>query len=362
MRAPIVCQKIIESLAALAPTASGNLNLEIGTVRSWENGESGSLVFVSKSSDLKNALQTKASCLVAPESAKTEDVPSSRCVIWVKDVPLAMSIVKSKFFSQDPRVNRTPQVHSSALVEEGTSIPKSCYIEAFAKIGKNVRLGERCYVGSFVVIEDDCVIGDDTILLAQVYIGPRTQIGKSCTIKPQAVIGGEGFGFAHDQKGHHHRIPQTGRVVIEDHADIGSLVTIDRAAFEETRIGTGVKIDNHVHIAHNCTIGAHTLVAGGTKIAGSTNIGRHNILAGNVTVTDHVSTVDQVMLSGLSVVSKSVTKAGAYGGYPLRPLKEHLRATVQLMKLSSMQENIDLILEHLKLAPSQKKRESSHEL
>jgi UDP-3-O-[3-hydroxymyristoyl] glucosamine N-acyltransferase len=185
-------------------------------------------------------------------------------------------------------------------------------------------------------------------------LGPRTQIGKNCEIKANTVIGGEGFGFAHDQKGHHHRIPQKGRVVLEDNVYIGSMCAVDRATLEngETRIGEGTKLDNHIQIAHNVKIGKHCVFAGGTVIAGSTTIGNHCVVGGHSSIAGHIKICDQVHLGGRSGVSGSIEKPGAYTGHPLQPLKDHLRSEAYIKRLPALGKAVQIILKKIGLEDS----------
>jgi UDP-3-O-[3-hydroxymyristoyl] glucosamine N-acyltransferase len=172
-------------------------------------------------------------------------------------------------------------------------------------------------------------------------------IGDRCEIHSQSVVGKEGFGYAYDAKGKSVRIPHQGRVVIEDDVHIGSCTTIDRATFDETRIGSGGKFDNQMHIAHNVTIGAHAIVTGGFMVAGSTHIGSRFLAGGRSTVSGHLELGDGVQISGLSAVTKSIAKAGKYGGHPLLPLQDHLKMKAALVHLAQMRRQLNSVLQKL---------------
>ena len=163
--------------------------------------------------------------------------------------------------------------------------------------------------------------GEDTHLLPNVTIYPRSRIGNRVRIHAGSAIGADGFGYVFDQ-GAHRKVPQIGNVVIHDDVEIGSNVTVDRGALGSTVIGRGTKIDNLVQIGHNCVIGKHCIIVSQTGISGSTRLGNHVTMGGQVGVAGHLEIGDQVMFLAKSGVTKSVLQPGAYTGYPARPLME----------------------------------------
>jgi UDP-3-O-[3-hydroxymyristoyl] glucosamine N-acyltransferase len=161
-------------------------------------------------------------------------------------------------------------------------------------------------------------LGNDCHLTSRVTLAADTQLGLRVIIQPGAVLGSDGFGLANDD-GKWVKIPQLGRVVVGDDVEIGANTTIDRGALEDTVLGTGVKLDNQIQIAHNVQIGDHTAIAGCVGIAGSTRIGRHCMIAGGVGIVGHIEIVDNVYVTGGSIVLKSITQAGVYSsGTPLQ--------------------------------------------
>lgn len=204
-------------------------------------------------------------------------------------------------------------VHTTAVVEAQASIASDAWIGPNTYIGKNVRIGQGVQIHAGTVVEQDVTIGDGSVLLANVTISRECQLGERVLIHPGVVIGADGFGQANDD-GRWIKVPQIGRVIIGDDVEVGANTTIDRGSIEDTRIGEGVKLDNLIQIAHNVEIGAHTVIASSTAIAGSTKIGRHCMIAGAVGIVGHIEIADNVTILGMSMVSKSITQAGVYGG------------------------------------------------
>lgn len=224
-------------------------------------------------------------------------------------------------------------------------------IHPSAVIHESVRLGKNVTIAPCAVIDRDVTIGDDTIIGAGCSIGPQTQIGNCCLlhprvvirelclignrviIQPGAVIGSCGFGYVTDKQGRHIKLNQAGNVVIQDDVEIGACTTIDRARFKSTIIKRGTKIDNLVQIAHGVVVGEDNMIISQSGIAGSTETGRHVILAGQTAIAGHIKLADGVIVSARSGVSKSLTKAGKYGGAPAYDMEEHNRNTVYLRNI-----------------------------
>ncbi|MFH0734761.1 MAG: UDP-3-O-(3-hydroxymyristoyl)glucosamine N-acyltransferase [bacterium] len=216
-------------------------------------------------------------------------------------------------------------------------------IDNTASIGKNVSLGRNVALGKNVVLCDGVIVGDNTKVYHNTVIMDNVTIGNNCLIFPNVtireecklgngiiihsgtVVGSDGFGYATDSEGVYHKIPQIGNVVIEDNVELGSNVSIDRAAFGSTTIKSGVKIDNLVQIAHNVVVGNNTVMSSQTGIAGSTKIGKNCIFAGQVGVVGHSEIVDNVIIGAQSGVSKSIKKPGIYFGSPAKEIKTSLR-------------------------------------
>lgn len=229
-------------------------------------------------------------------------------------------------------IHPTAVVHESACVDAQVTIGPYAVIDAGVKIAKGTFIGASCYIGPEVHIGEDC------ILHPQVTVREGCVIGNRVVIQPGAVIGSCGYGFTTDKLGKHTKLNQVGNVIVEDDVEIGANTTIDRARFQSTVIGEGSKIDNLVQIAHGVKIGKHNLIVGQTGIAGSTETGNHVILAGQVAVNGHIKIADHVVVTGRSGVSKSLLKAGKYGGVPAMPLAEYNKMAVHLQNIAKLVE------------------------
>lgn len=313
-----------------------------------ETGSIGHLVFAGKQDQLSQALANKATAIVAAKALQLPEgeLPHST-LFQTPNVGLAMAAILPLFEKQrSPALNER---HPTAAIHPTAKIGKDVSWGPFVCVGPEAVIGDGCRLGPNTVVEDRAVIGPRTRLHAQVHIGRDCVIGSDCEIYPHVTIGGEGFGYAQDKNFHSHKLPQLGRVVLGDRVEVGSGTVIDRAAFTETKIGSGTKIDNLCHIAHNCEIGEDSLIAGGFMTAGSTKIGARFMTGGSTVVADHLQITDGVMLAGRSTVTNDITKPGAYGGYPLAPMKEHLKTVASLPHLVKLRKQVSRILKHLNL-------------
>ena len=227
-------------------------------------------------------------------------------------------------------------VHPSACIDPAARVAASAEIGPFAVIAAGARVGERACIGAGSVVGEGATIGDDTILYPRVTIYHGCAVGARCILHSGAVVGADGFGMAPDGE-LWVKIPQVGRAVLGDDVEVGANTTIDRGALEDTVIDEGVKIDNQVQIAHNCRIGAHTVIAGCTGISGSTVIGRHCVIGGGVGIVGHIAITDGVTISGMTFITKSITKPGVYSsGLPMMPHADWLRNAAQLRRLDEI--------------------------
>lgn len=229
-------------------------------------------------------------------------------------------------------------------------------ISANSSVADSARLGEEVRIGKFSVVEEGATIGNGTVILDQVYLGPNVSIGKNCTIYPgvrilrdcvigddcilhaNVVIGGDGFGFSHDpDTGKYKKIPQIGNVVIHDRVEIGAATTIDRATMGSTVIHSGVKLDNHIQIAHNVEIGENTVVAAQAGFAGSVKIGKNCRIGGQVGIAGHSRLVDGTQVQAQTGVTSSIKTPGAQvGGSPHMHFPDYLRSYVLFKNLPTV--------------------------
>jgi len=202
-------------------------------------------------------------------------------------------------------------------------------------------LGDNICLSAFVYLGRKVEVGKDTRVSSRVTIMDNTIIGRRVIIHPGTVIGSDGFGFARQRDGSYYKIPQLGRVVIEDDVEIGANVAIDRATLGETRIGQGSKIDNLVHVAHNVTVGENVAIVALVGISGSSTIGKGVILAGQAGVTDHVTVGENVVVAAKSGVTKNIAANQFVSGFPARPHAKQKKIKAIINRLPHILQRIE---------------------
>ncbi|MBO1529919.1 UDP-3-O-(3-hydroxymyristoyl)glucosamine N-acyltransferase [Psychrobacter sp. F1192] len=265
----------------------------------------------------------------------SEQVPATTLPLVVATPYLAYASASQLFV---PQLSKRA-VHPTAVIAESAIIDADVAIGPFCVIGERVRIGAGSRLDSHVVVESDTCIGAHSVIKSQVFIGYNCIIGDHVRLHAGASIGAEGFGFAPTRdpsSSGWERIAQLGRVVIGNHVRIGSNTCIDRGAIDDTIIGDHVIIDNLVQVAHNVRIGAGTAIAAQTGIAGSTTIGKRCIIGGAVGITGHIEIADDVTLSGMAMVTKSIKVAGSYSsGTVAMPTAKWRRAAVRFRQLGN---------------------------
>lgn len=220
-----------------------------------------------------------------------------------------------------------------ALVVKNPYLSMAILSGYFAKpLGKKDCNGVIIMPNSFIA--DDVVIGEGSVIYPNVTILSGVSIGKDCIIQSGTVIGSEGFGYAHDDKGRHIKIYHSGRVIVEDRVEIGANCTIDRAVFGATTIKEGTKIDNLVHIGHNCEIGANSIITGQCGLAGSSKLGQSVMLGAQSGVAGHIEVGDGAIIAARGGVTKSIKGGETYAGFPIKKHKQWLKTEAMISKLS----------------------------
>lgn len=307
----------------------GSLDLQISKVMPPDQCDSESLVFVSKPDLAELALSKGAKALIKTTGLQF-NFPSEITLFEAPSVSAGMAMVLPFFDLKNKRFEHSPNhfVHPTAKVAANVVIGFGSFVGANTVIGAGTKIGPQ------VTIENDCVVGENCIFHPQVFVGAQTLIGKSCEIHPHTTLGSDGFGYVTDPATNtHHKIPQLGRVVLEDHVEIGANCAIDRATLTETRIRAGTKFDNLIHIAHNCDMGDNSLVTAGFMTAGSTKFGKQFMTGGQCASTGHITIADNVTLAGRSAVMGDITEGGTYGGFPAVKLQQFLKIQRALQDL-----------------------------
>jgi UDP-3-O-[3-hydroxymyristoyl] glucosamine N-acyltransferase len=293
------------------------------------------------------ATSRAAAVLLAPADAQAEGY--SGAALIVADPYLAYAQL-SHLFDRKPKalpgVHPTALVAADAQVDASASVGAYVVIESGAQIGANVSVGAHCFIGA------RSVLGEGGWLAPRVTLYHDVRIGRRVVIQSGAVLGGEGFGFA-NQQGVWQKIAQLGGVSIGDDVEIGANTTIDRGALADTLIGNGVKLDNQIMIAHNVQIGDNTAMAGCVGISGSTTIGRNCMIAGGVGMVGHIQVCDGVFVTGMTMVTRSISEPGAYSsGTAMQPAAEWRKSAARLRHLDDLARRLQQLEKRLAtLAP-----------
>ncbi|HPP07632.1 MAG TPA: UDP-3-O-(3-hydroxymyristoyl)glucosamine N-acyltransferase [bacterium] len=306
----------------------GDPDTVITDVSGIKEAKKGSVTFVANPKYLVLLKSTQASAVIVSKN-NHYSVNSDITLIKVENPSLAFSRIIG-LIGPEP-IKFKPGIHPTAVIGKNVKIGKDVSIQPYTVIEDNVVIGDRTVIGACGYIGHYTKIGDDCFIYPHVIIRERITIGNRVNIHSGTVIGGDGFGFA-TVKGVHHKIPQIGTVEIGDDVEIGSNVTIDRARFEKTYIGNGVKIDNLVQIAHNVVIGDNTIIVAQVGISGSTRIGKNVIIAGQAGLIGHIEVGDNAIIGGKAGVTKNVPPNANVSGFPAREKWEDMKCAAYLRR------------------------------
>ena len=313
----------------------GDNHIEIEGVSSPQFASSKHLVFVDDEKHLATALKSRAGAIIAGEFAAS--VPAERPLL-VCDHPKLAFARAAQMLQKEQSDGTSTSLHETAVVDASAILGNGVRVEARAVIGENARIGEGSRIGAGAVVGTGVTIGRDCGIYPNVTIYAGTDIGNSVIVHAGAVLGSDGFGYVRDRTtGHYEKFPQIGRLVIEDDVEIGANATIDRGALEETRIRRGAKIDNLVHVGHNCDIGEDVVIAAQTGLSGSIVIENGAVLGGQVGIGEHARIGEGVMLGGQGGVLPNKILRGkgvAFWGTPAQPLRQYLKQLATLARLA----------------------------
>ena len=306
-----------------------------------ESCTTSSLVFVDSSDYIRPAID-KAPAAIVTAAKLVEHFSSlgTTAILTAANVRLAHALLRQAYDDFDHRDTGWPQIHPSAVIHDSATIADDTMIGPGVVVGRHVKVGRGSIIKANVVLEQDVVVGEDCLIHPNVVVAHGCEIGSRVILKSGCVIGMEGFGFAQDQNGRSHRIPQTGRVVIENDVVIGANCNVDRATYVETRIRAGSKIDALTQIAHNVDIGEDCVIVASSAIAGSSVLGRGVIMSGQCGVLDHVKVADRTILLHRAGVTSDIDTPGAYAGMPPQPLKEYFKNTAVAHKLVELRKQV----------------------
>ena len=320
-----------QSLATLADNLGcrliGDSSVTVSRLSSLQSADAASLVFVDDAKHFGSALASAAAAVIAGTFAETPDsgAPNRKPILIAPQPRLAFARA-AKLLRDSGAAGRG--IHPSAIVAASV-IGGNVDIGPRAIVGEHVKIGEGSTLGAGCVIADGVEIGAHCRLDANVTIYSGTRLGNRVVVQSGAVLGSDGFGYVRDeQTGRYEQFPQIGCLVIEDDVEIGANSTVDRGALDETRIRRGAKIDNLVHIGHNCRIGENVVIAAQTGLSGSVTIEDNVVMGGQVGIGDHARVESGAMLGGqCGILPQKVLRGPGivFWGTPARPVREYLK-------------------------------------
>ncbi|MBQ7513921.1 MAG: UDP-3-O-(3-hydroxymyristoyl)glucosamine N-acyltransferase [Prevotella sp.] len=302
----------------------GNEDARVNTFAKIEEGKEGAITFLSNPKYTPYVYETKASIVLINDDVQL-------------DKPVNATLI---------RVKNAYECVAKLLQMYAASLPKKTGIDPLASIASSAKIGKDVYIGPFACIGEGVTIGDGCMIYPHVTIYDGCQIGQRVTIHAGSVIGADGFGFAPNQNGYE-KIPQLGIVIIEDDVEIGANTCIDRSTMGQTVIHKGVKLDNLIQIAHNCEVGANTVMSAQVGLAGSTKVGEWCMFGGQVGLAGHLTIGDHVNLGGQSGVSGNIKSGQTLIGSPVMDPTTFFKAAAIMRKLPDIYKEVNALRKEL---------------
>ena len=326
--------KSVSELAALCGgRVAGDRDTKIRRVASLDAAREGDIAYVEDEKFFEAAMEGQASCVIVPENSKL----SIPCQIAVKNPKLAFTLIAEALH---PPKKRAPEIHQSAVIAETADIALEVFIGAFVCISENSTVGSGTQIRAGAKIGDSVTIGADCVIHPNVFIEDGVTIGDRVILHAGVVIGADGFGYVRGDMGYH-KFPQIGTVVIEDDVELGANTTVDRGALGRTRIGRGTKLDNMVHVGHNCDIGQRVVIAAQTGISGSVTIEDDCVIGGQVGFGDHIRVQSGAVIgSKAGILPGKIVRPGVWWGIPIQPLDEYKRLNAHLSRVPVMRDEL----------------------
>jgi UDP-3-O-[3-hydroxymyristoyl] glucosamine N-acyltransferase len=328
----------------LEGTVVGDATIEVDKLSKIEEGQKGSLTFLSNPKYTHFIYSTKASiAIVNNEFVPEKEIKTT--LIKVEDAYKSFS--KLLAYYNEIRLNKFG-IEQPSFISESAKLGDDIYVAAFSYISDNVKIGNNVKIYPNTFIGDNVQIGDNTVIMAGAKVHSDCIIGENCVLHAGVVLGADGFGFAPNEAGDFSKVPQIGNVVIEDNVDIGAYTTIDRATLGSTIIRKGVKLDNQIQIAHNVEVGENTVIAAQTGIAGSTKIGSNCMLGGQVGIVGHITIGDNVRVQAQSGIARNVKDNEVIQGTPAIGYADYNKSYVYFKKLPELATTINRLEKELK--------------
>lgn len=325
--------------ALLQGSVEGNEEVLVTSLSKIEQGVPGTLTFLANPKYTPFIYTTQASIAIVSKDFQAEQtLPESLTLIRVEDAYQSFAQLLSVYNQM-----RQPSagVSEKAHVADSASLGLNCYIGAHAYVGANAVVGDGVLIYPGCYVGDNVRIGNGTVLFAGVKVYADCRIGAQCTLHSGVVIGGDGFGFAPNSENNYQKVPQIGNVILQDHVEVGSNTTIDRATLGSTIIRKGVKLDNLIQVAHNVDIGENTVIAAQTGIAGSTTIGKNCMIGGQVGIIGHLHIADGTKIAAQSGIGQDITEENTvWQGSPAFSIMDYKKSYVGFRKLPELMQRI----------------------
>jgi UDP-3-O-[3-hydroxymyristoyl] glucosamine N-acyltransferase len=319
----------------LGATFEGDGEKELTGVAPVETAGASEVAFVGGRKAAAQAQASAAGCLIVPMEWPS---PSERTVIRAPEPRTAFARAMSRFY---PTMEIKPGVHPTAVVAKDVELGAMVFVGPHAVVGEGSRIGVASSIGAGCYVGKRVLLGEGCVLHPNVTVYDNVDIGRGSILHSGCVIGADGFGYVMEHE-RWHKFPQVGRVEIGDFVEIGANSCVDRAAMGVTSIGEGTKLDNMVHVAHNCRIGRHVVVAAQTGFSGGVTVGDYAVVGGQVGVGDKARIEERAVLgSGCGVLTSKIVHSGeTVWGTPARPLKQHLEQLANLARLPELRREI----------------------
>lgn len=328
--------KLSELAAATGSTIeSGSPDLEITAAAGLDLAADGHVTFLANPKYTPQLATTAASAIFLADQAV---IDRSDVAVLRSPDPYVAYTKALRLFHPQPELK--PFRHAASVIDGTAEIHENTEIHANAVIGPNCRIASGVRIFPNAAVYANVSIGENTTIHSNVSIRENTEIGRNCIIHNNSTIGADGFGYSKDENKKWLKIPQTGRVVLEDHVEIGANSAIDKASVGETRIKRGAKIDNLVQIGHSCTVDEDALICSQTGLAGSSVIGKRVILAGQVGIAGHLKVGDDAVITAKSATSHNIEPGEVISGIPGFNNKEWLRSTAAFRRLGELAQRV----------------------
>ncbi len=306
----------------------GDPGKEILRIGNLDQAGQDEVAYVESEKFLSAASESKAGCLIVPPGVT--DKIQNKILIEVQNPKLAFALIGAALH---PPVRREPEIHGTAVVAQSADVALTAFIGPHVQIGENARVGAFTRIEAGVVVGANVTIGADCVLHPNVVLYDGVSIGDRVILHAAVCIGADGFGYVRHDHGYQ-KFPQIGTVVIEDEVELGAHTCVDRAALGRTRIGRGTKLDNMVHVGHNCDIGERVVIAAQTGISGSVIIEDDVVIGGQVGFGDHTRVQRGAIIgSKAGILPGKIVRPGVWWGIPVQPLDQYKRMNALINRL-----------------------------